>query len=138
LTERQPCYFFGLIVTGISEEKHLPKLFRSLTATGICSFEVITRIGQRSPRTSEKRKFDITGTKQPIPKKDDEEISLPAIGYVNRSQCHFVVLIDDLEHNRRDQAQKVFDRYRMALDTTILKTQGGRASVHFLVNMLQK
>ena len=136
MTERQPCYFFGLIVTGISEEKHLPKLFRSLTATGICSFEVIKRIGQRSPRSSQKRKLKMIGRNKIIPEKDEEEIGFPARDYLDRGEYHFVVLVDDLEHDRRDQAQQVFDRYRMALDTR-LKTQKGRASVHFLVNMLE-
>ncbi len=50
----------------------------------------------------------------------------------------FVVLIDDLEHDFRDQADAVFQRYRTALDT-ILGPAGlsSRASVHFLVNMLE-
>jgi hypothetical protein len=139
LIERQPCYFFqfGLIVTGKGEREHLPKLFRSLMTTGICTFEVIRFVGQRSPRTSEKKRPNTTGTTTPIPKKDEEEISLPARGCLNRGECHFVVLIDDLEHNRRNQAQQVFDRYRQALDTVLKAAQKPRTSVHFLVNMLE-
>ena len=41
-----------------------------------------------------------------------------------------------MEYDRRDQAQQVFDRYRLALDT-VLNTLKHRASVHFLVNMLE-
>ena len=50
----------------------------------------------------------------------------------------YVILIDDLEHDARDQVQDVFQRYRLALDT-ILRPVGlsAQASVHFLVNMLE-
>jgi hypothetical protein len=44
--------------------------------------------------------------------------------------------LDDLEHNRTDQAQQIFERYRNVLDP-ILRDQKHRASVHFLVNMLE-
>jgi hypothetical protein len=134
----QPCDFihFGLIVTGKGERAHLPKLFRSLEETSICTFEVIRYIGQRTPITSKKRQLEMVGSGKIIPDKDATEIGLPARGYVNRSHCHFVILIDDLEHDRRAQAQQVFDRYRLALDT-MLKAQKHRTSVHFLVNMLE-
>ena len=55
---------------------------------------------------------------------------------MNQSGYHFVILIDDLEYRRRDQALLVFDRYRTALDIA-LKTLKHRASVHLLVNMLE-
>ena len=55
---------------------------------------------------------------------------------MSQSRYHFVLLIDDLEHDRRDQAQQIFDRYRTALDM-VLDTLKHRASVHFLVNMLE-
>ena len=48
----------------------------------------------------------------------------------------FVILVDDLESDRVAQAQQVFDRYRLALDT-VLHGLSARASVHFLVNMLE-
>lgn len=137
-TESPRCaYFrFGLIVTGNTEQEHLPQLFKSLMASQICHFEVIRKIDQRSPKTSRRRRREVVGTDQLIERKDELEIGLPARGYVNRSGCHFVLLIDDLEHDRRDEAQQVFDRYRLALDT-ILDTLKHRASVHFLVNMLE-
>lgn len=137
-TESPRCaYFrFGLIVTGNTEREHLPKLFRSLMASKICHFEVIRKIDQCSPKTSRRRRREIVGTDQLIERKDELEIGLPARGYVNRSGCHFVLLIDDLEYDRRDEAQQVFDRYRLALDT-VLDTLKHRASVHFLVNMLE-
>ena len=130
-------YFrFGLIVTGDTEREHRPKLFKSLMSTGICHFEVIRKIEQRSPRTSSRQRPPVVGTNQTIERKDELEIGLPARGYVNRSKCHFVLLIDDLEYDRRDQQQQVFDRYRLVLDT-VLNFLKHRASVHFLVNMLE-
>lgn len=138
LTRHQPCSFvyFGLIVTGEGEQKHLSKLFKSLMATGICHFEVIRCIGQRTPITSQKRRLEMVGSGKTIPNRDANEIGFPARSYLKHSECHFVVLIDDLEYERRDQAQQVFDRYRKALDT-ILGIQKYRASVHFLVTMLE-
>ena len=131
-------FYFGLIVTGETEQGYLPKLFKSLKETGGCKFEVIQTIGQRDPRTSSRprRNLKVLGTNQSIPPTDWEEIGLPAIEHVNQSGYHFVILIDDLEYRRRDQALLVFDRYRTALDIA-LKTLKHRASVHFLVNMLE-
>lgn len=48
-----------------------------------------------------------------------------------------MVLIDDLEHDRRELAQQIFQRYRTAMDTLITNEEKRRASVHFLVNMLE-
>lgn len=64
----QWAYFrFGLIVTGETEQEHLPKLFKSLMATGICHFEFIRKIDQRSPRTSRRRGTEeVVGTNQTI------------------------------------------------------------------------
>ena len=133
----QWAYFrFGLIVTGETERKHLPKLFKSLMATRVCHFEVIRKIGQRSPKTSSGQNHTVVGTNQMIERKDELEIGLPARGYVNLSGYHFVLLIDDLEHGRRNQALEVFNLYRTVLDT-VLNTLKHRASVHFLVNMLE-
>lgn len=46
--DRQDWQFcrFGLIVTGRAEEDFLPRLFRSISASGRCSFKVIGRIDQ--------------------------------------------------------------------------------------------
>ena len=60
---------FGLIVTGEGEEEFLPKLFRSLEATGRCSFRVIRRIGQRSPIRSPRRQLRMIGSGKLIPHK---------------------------------------------------------------------
>lgn len=137
--EPPPCYFFrfGLIVTGDTENDHLPKLFSLLIHTGICHFEVIRQIGQRSPITADKRKAKMVGQGQAILTKDEEEIGIPARRYLDDDPCRFVLLIDDLEHQRRNEAQQVFDRYRLALDTILNPEQQTRASVHFLVNMLE-
>ena len=47
-----------------------------------------------------------------------------------------VILIDDLETKRSGEVQQVFDRYRLALNEMLERNQIRRASVHFLVNML--
>jgi hypothetical protein len=49
-----------------------------------------------------------------------------------------IPVIDDLERDRAPLAAQVFQRYRNALDT-MLRSEGmeHRASVHFLVNMLE-
>lgn len=138
-TEDTACNYlhFGLIVTGKSEQEHLPKLFKSLLATGICTFEVIGFIGQRGPITSEKRKLKMVGAGKIIPDKDADEIGFPTRTYLKTGDCHFVVLIDDLEHDRQTQVQQVFERYRTAFDTILTDDQKRRAVAHFLVNMLE-
>lgn len=47
------------------------------------------------------------------------------------------MLIDDLEYNRKDQAEQIFQRYRQILDSILSEEQQQRASVHFLVNMIE-
>jgi hypothetical protein len=134
-----PCHFFhfGLIVTGKAERKHLPKLFKSLMATGTCHFEVLRFIGQRDPIASARRKLEMVGSGKTIPDRDVTQIGLPARRYLADNRRHLVVLIDDLEHHRRAQVQQVFDRYRKAFDTILTEEQKRRAAVHFLVNMLE-
>jgi len=135
----EPCrYFhFGLIVTGKSERAHLPKLFRALMTTGICTFQVIQFIGQRRPVTSIKRKLAMIGSGKNIPDKDQNEIGLPARRHLKNDPCCLVILIDDLENDWKERAQEAFDRYRQVFDTMLMASQKKRASVHFLVNMLE-
>jgi len=136
-TTRDPhCYFFkfGLLVTGKTEEEHIPKLFRILMELGICYFEVIRKVEQLGVRTSEKN-LEMVGSGKKIPNNDAVRIGFPARDYL-KDPCTYVLLLDDLEHNRTDQAQQIFERYRDALDP-ILRDQKHRASVHFLVNMLE-
>lgn len=127
-------FYFGLIVTGETEQGHLPKLFKSVMETGVCTFEVIRRVGQLGPITSTKRLKALRNGKD-IPNKD-AKIGLGSRKYLTTDPCHFVLLIDDLEYDRRDQVQQIFNRYRLALDMT-LNDLKHRASVHFLVNMLE-
>ena len=128
---------FGLIVTGKTEEHCLPSLFRSISATGQCSFKVIRRIGQRSPVVASKRKLRMTGSGKAIPDKDAAEIGFPARAFL-LSENNFVILVDDLEADRTGEAQQIFDRYRRALDRILQSDQiRRRASVHFFVNMLE-
>lgn len=132
----RPCYFlkFGLLVTGKTEEAHLPKLFSNLMKLGICSFEVIRKVEQLRVITSSK-KLKVVGTDKAIPDRDAERIGFPARSYLE-NPCSYVILLDDLEHDRSSQAQQIFERYRKIFDT-ILSDKKHRASVHFLVNMLE-
>ena len=126
---------FGLIVTGETEEACMADLFRLIAASGRCSFTVIRRVGQRSPITSARRKQQMVGTGKTIPDKDADEIGFPARKFLSADDT-FVLLVDDLEARRRDEVEGVFGRYRLAFDT-ILGSRSPRASVHFLVNMLE-
>ena len=127
---------FGLIVTGDGEQEFLPQLFRSISATGRCSFKVIRKIGQRSPISSEKRLQKMVGSGKRIPDKDATDIGLPARQFLS-SEPNFVILVDDLESDRAADIQRIFDRYRQSLEAMLAPTQTHRASVHFLVNMLE-
>ena len=131
-----PFYHFGLIVTGEAERECLPALFRSIAATGKCRFEVIRRVGQRSAIRSAKRQLKMVGSGKEIPDRDATDIGLPARRHL-LSKPGFVVLVDDLEADRSDDVDQVFARYRLALDTMLKPDQVRRASVHFLVNMLE-
>ena len=139
LKESKSCnyFYFGLIVTGKAENAHLPKLFRSLMATGICTFRVIQFTGQRRPITSLKKKIEMVGTGKIITNRDQDEIGLPARRHLKNDPCCLAILVDDLENDWREHAQEVFDRYRQVLDTMLTDSQKIRASVHFLVNMLE-
>ena len=127
---------FGLIVTGKGEERHIPKLFRSLARSGHCHFSVIHRMGQRHPITSEKKKLKMVGSGKPIPERDVNQIGLPARRYLEQKDT-FVILIDDLEADRAKQAAAAYRRYRTVLDTILRESQRRRASVHFFVNMVE-
>jgi hypothetical protein len=87
---------FGLIVTGEGERKFLPTLFRSLAASGRCSFQVLRRVGQRGPITSPARKLKMVGSGREIPDKDVSEIGF-LTRHALRNGFDFVVLVDDLE-----------------------------------------
>jgi hypothetical protein len=128
---------FGLIVTGKGEKEHIERLFASLMATGTCHFEVIAFIGQRSPITSNKRIARMVGSGKEIPDKDATEIGIPARQYLSKSSCHFVILIDDIENDRRSSIQEIYTRYRIAFDTMLNEDDRKRASVHFFANMLE-
>jgi Domain of unknown function (DUF4276) len=128
---------FGLIVTGDTEAQYLPQLFRSLVASGTCYFKVIHQIAQRSPITSSRRKLKMVGRGQTIANKDETDIGLPVRQYLSKGLERYVLLVDDLERDRKNQATEVFNRYRLALDTMLSQQQKHQASVHFLVNMLE-
>src|SRR5688572_10877557 len=95
-------YRFGLLVTGRGEERFFPRFLRLLTSDGNCTFEVIRRVPQRSPITSEKKKLRMIGSGKAIPDKDASEIGLPARNYLNNYPNSFVILVDDLEHWRHE------------------------------------
>lgn len=129
---------FGLIVTGDGEYKFLPKLFRSITAAANCTFEVIRKSEQLSPITSQRRLIQMVGRGQIIPSIDEAQYGIPARLYLQKHPNSFVLVIDDLEGARKDQVAAVFSRYRLALNQMLgLNGLANRASVHFLVNMLE-
>ena len=125
---------FGLIVTGETERQHLQKLFKSLEQSGTCNFRVIRRVDQLGAITSTNRIEGLRNGKKIL--SADEKIGVVARRNLATGTYDFVLLIDDLEYGRSGQAQQIFDRYRLALDT-VLNTLKHRASVHFLVNMLE-
>jgi hypothetical protein len=92
-TSDQHCYFFkfGLLVTGKTEEEHIPKLFKTVMELGICSFKVIRKVEQLSVRTSEK-KLKMVGTGKDIPNKDAERIGFPAREYL-KDPCTYTTFI---------------------------------------------
>jgi len=133
---RCPHCKFGLIVTGDGEREFLPELFSTLTKYAGCSFQVITQIDQRGPVT-EQRRLKMVGSGRVILDKDETEIGLKARGFLKGNPCHFLILIDDVEHDRRPHLTAIRDRYRKAIDTMLSVEEQLRASVHFLANMVE-
>jgi hypothetical protein len=134
-------YRFGLLVTGTGESRFLDRLMRSLcdrlaqTGRGSCEFSLLAKIGQLDPRTSPRHKLHFPGQQKKLPSRD-EDFALQALGFFRRGG-DFVLLIDDLEGARQAQALEVYTRYRTAFDHVLPADLRGRASIHFLVNMLE-
>lgn len=135
---RAPQYFLhvGLIVTGEAEEEHLTKLFGRIAATGLCSFKVLRRIGQLQPRSSVKR-LEMVGQGGRIPTHAEKTISFPSRKFLRHEPGRLLLLIDDLEYKRRSRAEEIFELYRGAMDKLLADDERRRASVHFLVYMLE-
>jgi hypothetical protein len=127
---------FGLIVTGQGERQFLPDLFSVLTKFSGCSFKVIRKIDQRGPVTNRLR-LKMVGSGSAILDKDEQEIGLAARAFLRNHDCHFVIVIDDVESNRRECIAEIWQRYRTAIDTMLLADERKRAAVHFLANMLE-
>lgn len=134
-TTRWKLVHFKVFVTGKGEQEFIDRFLRSLADSGHCSFRVHARIGQLSPRTSAKRALKTAGSGTALPTRD-EELGLHARGLLNRSHHNFVLVVDDLEHDRRGFRREVYARYREALDR-MLGDQAWRAGVFFFVNMLE-
>jgi hypothetical protein len=79
----------------------------------------------------------MVGSGQIIPTEDEREIAIPARQFLRQQTCRFLILIDDVEHDRRPIISQVFNRYRAALDTLLAPEERRRAAVHFLANMLE-
>jgi hypothetical protein len=129
---------FGLIVTGEAEERFLPKLFKAFPRRAPCHFEVIRRIGQRSPRSSG-RQLAMVGSGKQVADRDMTDFGFPARSYLERhgERAH-VLVVDDLEWDRRAAHREVFERYRRTLDAALFDPrQRCRAGVFFLVMMLE-
>lgn len=143
-----PQYRFGLIVTGEAEEKGISGLFKSLTMTGLCSFSVICRIHQSRKSTNLINKSlpvarvvrTIKPETRPEPDKDELEISYPAKKFLNGTKPNerrFVILLDDLEHDRLNDMKEIFEHLLFILRKAMNDEQRTRASVHFLVMMME-
>lgn len=72
-----------------------------------------------------------------ITSRAEEEISFPARRCLRGHPDRILVLLDDLEHDRRDQVDYLYELYRGALDHLLDESEKSRAAVHFLVNMLE-
>jgi hypothetical protein len=127
---------FGLIVTGAGEREFVDRLFRSLSQEAGCSFVVLGKFGQRSP-IGQSKTLKMVGQGKVIPDRDADQIGLPARRFLQGQPCHFVIVLDDVEHDRRPHLAAIFARYRKALDTILRVEDRPRASVHFLANMLE-
>lgn len=129
---------FGLLVTGRGEEVFAANMFRALEASHHCHFETIGRVPQLSPVTSSVRAVKIAGSGRMLPSKDVERIGLPARGFLRKGENRRVVLVDDLEYDRRPTASGVWERYRNALDQALNGIEEkSKAAVHFFVNMVE-
>lgn len=131
---------FGLLVTGKGEHRFLPDFFGELCDPGPegqrVVFHVIRKIEQLSPVTSEKRLARMVGNRKQQLQTRDEQIGLVALGFLRKDASSFVLLIDDLEHDRRGTIAEVRKRYKTALDT-VLAGWADRAAVHFFVPMIE-
>lgn len=129
---------FGLLVTGEGERQFLPDFFRELCSPGPeghrAVFHVIRKIEQLSPVTSEKRLAKMVGKGGQLPT-IDAQIGLAARSLL-QAHASFVLLIDDLEHDRHGVIAEVRQRYKTSLDN-MLPGWADRASVHFFVPMLE-
>jgi hypothetical protein len=134
-------YRVGLLVTGKGERQFLHHIFRSIcdrvasTGRATCEFRVLEKIEQLTPRTSPKHRITLRGQTKKIPSRD-EYFALRTRAFL-QGGWDFVILIDDLEGERRNNAAAVYNRYRDAVDHVLPETMRCRASVHFLVNMLE-
>jgi len=138
-TAQVPFHFFkiGLIVTGKGERRFMPVFLRALTDSGRCTFKVLRKISQRSPVTSPRKQLKMVGSGKLIPDKDAHDIGFPAREWLSQNDDHLLLLIDDLEFDRREWKPKIFSRYREALDKILPSRLHAHASVHFMVNMVE-
>lgn len=127
---------FGLIVTGTGEREFLPSLFSVLAKFAGCSFKVLRKIEQRGVM-GEKKRLRMVGRGDALLEKDAAEIGLTARRFLRNRPCHFLIVVDDLEGDRRGGLQTIWQRYRIAIDTMLLPEEQQRASAHFLANMLE-
>jgi len=126
-----------VLVTGMAEKEGIHLLFRPLLSCGFITFEEPQKIDQLSPRSGD---LKITGTgKKILPTRDVQlgKIALQFLGNLGQ-ESNILIIVDDLEYDRRAIAAAVFERYRSALDAFLMpKGLHRRASVHFLKFMLE-
>lgn len=127
---------FGLIVTGKGEREFLPSFFSVLTQYAGCSFKVLRKIDQRGA-IGQKKRLRMVGRGDVLLEKDAVELGLTARAFLRNQPCHFLIVLDDLEHDRRGELDAIWERYRTSIDTMLLPEERHRASVHFFANMLE-
>lgn len=126
---------FFLIVTGEGERESLPELFRRFCywSHGLATFQVLRRIGQYRPKKSS-RHIEL-GTLIPIPDKITEAW-LHSRKHL-ASDDSFVLLVDDLEWNDRNDIQHIFELYRPRQELFGPLSAENRVGVFFLRMMLE-
>jgi hypothetical protein len=127
----------GLIVTGRGEEEFVVDFLRQLRETGHCDVKILRFVGQRNPQSEKKRQKALAaGTIIPD---SDEKIGLEIRRWLNRSDLHYAIWLDDLESAMRSFVKQKFERLRTAGDAMLTPVPEckNRYGVHFFVNMLE-
>ena len=134
-----PFVRFHLLVTGKGERDFIGRLLGAVVEGHAAAFMRPEFVGQWTTGQQSRKELKVTGTLKHIPTEFERKVTLQTAQWLRKDPDCFVLLIDDLEHSRAPAAQEVFAYYRSALDKALGEDDDPkrRASVHFLVNMLE-